>query len=56
MSGLHRLSRRRAREFPPREGSEVVFSLVALLATLAIGLTLISPQGAWLEQLLYLPI
>jgi hypothetical protein len=56
MSGLHRLSRRGAREFPPREGSEVVFGLVALCATLAIGLTLVSPQGAWLEQLLYLPL
>ncbi len=56
MSGLHRLSRRRAREFPPREGSEVVFGVVALSATLAIGLMLTSPRGAWLEQLLYLPL
>jgi hypothetical protein len=56
MSGVDRLSRRRAREFPPPAGSRLVFSLVALLATLAIGLTLISPQGLWLEQLLYLPI
>jgi hypothetical protein len=43
--GTARLSRRGAGEFPPREGSEVVFNLVALLATLAIGLTLMSPQG-----------
>jgi hypothetical protein len=53
MSGLHRLSRRRGRKF---QDSEFAFGIIALalLATLAIGLTLATSEGPSLNPLLLL--
>jgi hypothetical protein len=55
MSGLSRLSQRKADRFPPRQDSELTFAL-ALLATFAIGLTLIFPEGAEFEPVPHLPL
>jgi hypothetical protein len=56
MSGLHRLSRRRARRFAPGQASEFTFGLIALaiLATLAVGMRLVSPGGPLFEPMLLL--
>jgi hypothetical protein len=56
MSGLRRLSRKRARKFPSGQDSEITFRLIALalLATLAIGLSLIAPERPSLEPVLRL--
>jgi hypothetical protein len=54
MSGLHRLSREGAREFPADQGSEFIFGAVALalLAALAIALAPMSPDLGSMEQVL----
>jgi hypothetical protein len=54
VSGPHRLSRQNARKFPSRHDSEFTFGLfaLALLAMLAIGLTLLAPSGSQLEPIL----
>jgi hypothetical protein len=56
MSGLHRLSGKRARKFPSGQDSEITFGLiaVALLATLAVDLSLTAPESPSLEPLLLL--
>jgi hypothetical protein len=56
MSGLQRLSGERARKFPSGHDSEITFGLIALalLATLAVGLSLTAPESPSLEPLLLL--